>query len=370
MTAKKMFTSIIVIAIFFIFIPDISYAKTNGVPDNFVAPNHIYTESEVLVDHPVGQIIKDNPEDPISMAKTQVMAKKSGSVIYGPYRSIYLDDSKMQVIFSALRLGNNIPRVNYQGVNCFKFQSGNTIIYIASDSMNLSLNSLCTGINSVLSSNANNRNTGWVYTNTYQSYQYSWNGNTIYRTTIARVGVQVYYNSSNQIYLSVKVFDSIAFDVYETFIHGSTYISEANIRPTPVVNITNTGTSNSIYFGGYEIQGVGNNTSTTSIGSLVDLGYKFSNTIGSITSLSISSIYKLYNDLVSLTKYNSNGRKFYYTMPVSLSNPAQNKFSYSCTSPSPFTLGMTNDYLTLKIGTIGKQVSTTKYDIRCNINFY
>lgn len=179
----------------------------------------------------------------------------------------------------------------------------------------------------------------------------------------------MYYNSSNQIYLSVKVFDSIAIDVYSTFIEGTTYTSEAKIRPTAVVNISNTGTSNSMYYGGYEIQGVGEDTSSTSIGSLVDLGYKLSNTVGSITNLSIASIYNLYSDLVNLSKSNSGGRKFYYTMPVSLSNPSANKFSYGCTTPSPFIFRLTNDYLTLKIGTIGTPVSTTKYDIRCNINF-
>lgn len=298
----------------FIVTPDRSFAATNEVPANFVAPSHIYTENEVVVDHPVGQVIKDNPKDPL-MSKSQ-MSATAANVIYGPYTTINLDDSKMQVIFSALRSGSNNVRVIYNGVNCFKFTSGSTIIYIASSVMNQSLNSLCSAINSTLTTNANTGNTGWVYTNTYQSYQYSWNGNTIYRTSIARIGVQVYYNSSNQIYLSVKVFDSIAIDVYSTFIEGTTYTSEAKIRPTAVVNISNTGTSNSMYYGSYEIQGVGEDTSSTSIGSLVDLGYKLSNTVGSITNLSIASIYNLYSDLVNLSKSNSGGRKFYYTMPV------------------------------------------------------
>ncbi len=96
---------------------------------------------------------------------------------------------------------------------------------------------------------------------------------------------------------------------------------EASFRPTAIVNITNTGTSNSMYFGGYEIQGVGDNTSTTSIGSLVSLGYKSVQTIGSILNPTISTIFGLYNDLVGLANSDGGSRHFYYTMPISLSNP-------------------------------------------------
>ncbi len=366
-----MIVSLVVFAMVFsvIIMPVSASAAENSVPNNFHIPDYIYTEDDVVVDKPIGLVINDRPEDPLSMSSELSTTRATTSVIYGPYTTIMLDDSKMQVIFSTLKSGFNTVSVIYNGVNCFKFESGNTIIYIARSTMLQPLNSLCTAINSTLTSKANNRDTSLTYTNIYRSYLTYFGGYPIYRTSIARVGVQMYYNSSNQIYMNVKVIDSIAVNIYDAFIDDWLYPCEASFRPTAIVNITNTGTSNSMYFGGYEIQGVGDNTSTTSIGSLVSLGYKSVQTIGSILNPTISTIFGLYNDLVGLANSDGGSRHFYYTMPISLSNPSTSKYSYNCTTPSPFTLRLTNDYLTLKIGTIGTQVSTTMYDIRCNINF-
>ncbi len=318
---KILFSIILAIGINFIWISGYVYAAENRVPKNFVAPSYIYTKEDVVVDRPIGRVINDRPEDPLLMQKTGTSSANAINTIYGPYYTLVLDDSKMQVIFSSLRSGSNIVSVIYNGVNCFKFTSGSNTIYIAYSAMTKVTSGICDTISSTLTSNLNNKNTDWVYTNVFKSYQYSWNGYTIYRLSLARIGVQVFYNSSNQIYMSTKVFDSIAVDVFETFIEGLTYTSELNITPTSGVKITNTGTGNSMYFGGYEIQGQGENTSTTGIENLVELGYKASQAIGSITNLSFSTIYGLYNDFVSLSKSDSGSRKFYCTTPVSLSNP-------------------------------------------------
>ena len=107
--------------------------------------------------------------------------------------------------------------------------------------------------------------------------------------------------------------------------------------------------------------GVGGDTSTTSIGKLIKIGYETSKTIGSVASgLTVATMYDLYEKAIALTKKNGT-RKTYSTISESLSDPSNKKYAYECSTKAPFNLRLKGDNWSFIIGTKGKPVTSTTY---------
>jgi len=336
---------------------------SNGKPNEFTVfprtPVNIVREADIPVDKPNGIVVKDKPTDEIKSSKAVIAAS---NIIYGPYSTLQLSDSKMQIILNNLKTYPSLTAVMYNGQYCYKFTSGNTIIYITKSALfKTQSGSLSENVSTAMTNNLNSGVSDPYYTTAYKSYMYSWNGMTVYRWSFARIALRAFFYSNNEIVLTSEVVDAFDVDVYDFSIQGY-YPTSMKITPTLTLDITNTGTQ-SYYLGGYELKGVGENTSTTSIESIIQLGYKTVTLIGSILSgnLSFSNFYNLYNTVVSLGKTTQGSRKSYLSNTVPLSSAG--KYSYRCSTKSPFAIRVNRDYYTLEIGTIGTKTSTTRFAV-------
>lgn len=327
-------------------------------PEDFVAPNYIYTEEDL-------QAMRAN-------GASSTQATTSGTYV-ASFSS--LTNSQVETVISAIKQGKDIIRTTYNNKEVFAFTSGSKTIYIPSSQIYKLAQGTCglSSFNSNLTNYACSGNTSKVYTYVFSSYPYSYNGYTVYRFSIGKLAGQSYYNSSNGLYFKIRFEDCLAFDVYPTFIFGAmTYAGDVKTAPTIKLSITNTGGNNkSLYMGGYELSGVGRSTNSTTIGKAITLGYKSSQILGTVASggLSAGTVYSLFNDLVSLTKSSVNSGVHYTAEPECLSNSAKNIYCYTCSTVCPFLIGKESDYVILKIGLIGTPTTSTKYSITTSFRY-
>lgn len=323
---------------------------TEKFPEEFVAPEYIYTEADLM------RIQANETANPMATTAGTYVASFST-----------LTNDQMETVIGALGTAENILRTTYNGTQVFAFTSGGDTIYIPMTQLFRQTSGTCrlSEFNSTLTSRANADNTSPVYGYAYSSYQYSWNGNTIFRFSIAKISAQAYYHSNSDLYFKVRVEESIGIDVYETFIFGTSYTGSTQITPTVTLKITNTGgSSNSLFMGGYELEGFGRNTSTKTMGDLISIGYKATQIYGTISgSLTVSTLLSLFNDAVDLEKSLTLTGRNYFAEPMCLSNPAEGIYAYTCVTESPFAIEKADDYMILKIGLRGAPTSSTTYKV-------
>ncbi len=331
---------------------DENYAKRS-------APTVIISKEDILVDHPKGIVVNDRSEDPLITAKTYNTSLAATSYIYGPYSNFSLSDDKMLIILNHLQSHSSTTAVNYNGTYCFKFESGSSILYMTVAGMSKVASGISTQPNAYVTSYLNSGNINMFNATAYKSVYFTWNNIDCYHWDFARFGTQAYYHSAVEIYMNSSVERAFSIDVNGYVIQGP-YLSNISVKPTLALGITNTGTS-SYYFGGYRYSGIGGTTATTNLGPLIQLGYKTVQVLGSVTSWSVSTVYTLYNNLVAFAKGSSGGRTTYVCQPVPLSSAS--KYSYVCSTPSPFAVQKAGDYCTIQIGLMGTKTSTTKFAV-------
>ena len=188
-------------------------SSINGLPEEFIAPEYIYTTDDIVIDYPTnGIIVNDLPEDPI-------IETRATNAIYGPYSTLVgLDNSKMEIIVDSLKSGLNKPVVIYNDKECYKFTSGGSTLYLETSAIYKAVKGVTSGINTVLTNNANVNNTDDVYTYIFKTYSFIYNDNTVYRLSITKVSASMMRPSSDYISITSQVVDTVAVDVYSGFI--------------------------------------------------------------------------------------------------------------------------------------------------------
>lgn len=328
------------------------------------APNVIITEEDIVVDNPDGIVVNDRPEDPIITPKVANSSRATTNYIYGPYTNFSLSDDKMLIILSHLQNTFETYAVNYNGTYCFKFTSGNNILYMGADAFARSTTGMSSQPSDTISTYLNSGNSGMVYATAYKSIYFTYNNTDAYQWHFARFGTQAYFHSDAEIYVNTSVERSFSVDVYGYVLRGP-YPTSISIKPTLPVNITNTG-ANSLYFGGYRYSGQGGNTSATNLGPIIQVGYKTVQALGNISSLSVSTVYSLFSDMVSLVKGSSGSRTTYLCQPAPLTST--NIYSYSCSTPCPFAIEKTGDYCTVQLGLRGTKSNMTRFSVPCTFS--
>lgn len=328
------------------------------------APDVIITEEDILVDNPNGIVVNDRPEDSLIIPKAANSSRATTNYIYGPYTNLSLSDDKMLIILNHLQNTYETYAVNYNGTYCFKFTSGNDILYINANAFAKSATGISSQPSGTVSTYLNANNSAMVYATAYKSIYFTYNNTDAYQWNFARFGTQAYFHSNAEIYVNASVERAFSVDVYGYVIRGP-YPASISIKPTLPVNITNTGAS-SFYFGGYRYSGQGGNTSATNLGPIIQVGYKTAQAAGNISGLSVSTVYNLFNDMVRLTKGSSGSRTTYLCQPAPLTST--NIYSYSCSTPSPFTIEKAGDYCTMQLGLRGTKTSTTRFSVPCTFS--
>jgi hypothetical protein len=342
---------------------------TTGSSNEFTEFEHtpvmLTNPADIPVEVPTGNIIEDNPTDKMQTT----LSRANLSAVYGPYTTLSLSDDKMQVIVYGLKTGGPLSAVSYNNQNCFKFTYGGNTIYVTTATFFKTQSpSLSASLSSAISNNINTSNSNYVYSTAFKSYQYTYNGMTVYRWSFARIGVRAFQYSNAEMIASCKIDTAYDFDVYQYSMQDIATTSSMVISPTLSMSVANTG-SNSLYFGGYKLTGTGNTSSSTDISTIIDLGYKTAQAVGAVASgLSFASFYSLYQTTVGLIRSTSGGRSTYNSDISPLSSG--NKYSYSCSTTSPFNIMLTNDLYTLSIGFIGTKTSTTNFSgsFSCSIS--
>lgn len=315
-------------------------------------PVKLTKASDIPIDNPKGTVIIDKPTDNLQPLVTT-------AAIYGPYSTLSLSDSKMSIVVNGLKSAGQLSVVKYNNQDCYKFTYGGNTVYITKSTFfKTQAASLSSSLSSAISNNINSSNSNYVYATAFKSYQYSYNGMTVYRWSFARIGVRAFQYSNAEMISSCKIDSAYDFDVYD-FSMQDIANSSMVINPTLTMSVANTG-SNSLYFGGYKLQGLGNSCSTSNISSIIDLGYKTAQAIGSVSGLSFASFYTLYQTAVTLSKATSGGR-YQYSCPDIEPLSSGNKYSYKCTTKSPFNIMLTGDLYTMSIGYIGTKTSATNF---------
>lgn len=342
----------------------IRFNNINEVYTERSAPDFIITEKDILVDNPEGIVINDRAEDPLITSKAANTSQATTNYIYDPYNDFLLSDDKMLIILNHLQNTYETYAVNYNGTYCFKFESGNNILYMNTNAFARSSNGMSSQPSGTLSTNLNTNNSNMVYATAYKSTYFSYNNTDTYQWNFARLGTQAYFHSDAEIYVNTSVERSFSVDIYGYVIIGP-YPSSISINPTLPVNITNTG-ANSLYFGGYRYSGIGGETSSTNLGPIIQVGYKTIQATGNISGLSVSTVYNLFNNMVRLTKGSSGTRTTYICQPAPLTST--NIYSYSCSTPCPFGIGKAGDYCTMQLGLRGTKSNTTRFSVPCTFS--
>lgn len=330
--------------------------NSSNRPNEFTQFKHtpvkLTKASDVPIDIPKGTVITDRPTDKLSPLVTT-------AAIYGPYTTLSLSDDKMSIVVNGLKSAGSLSVVKYNNQDCYKFTYGGNTVYITKATFfKAQTASLSSSLSSAISNNINSSNSSYVYATAFKSYQYTYNGMTVYRWSFARIGVRAFQYSNAEMVASCKIDSAYDFDVYDFSMQDIANSSMA-INPTLTMRVANTG-SNSLYFGGYKLQGLGNSCSTTNISSIIDLGYKTAQAIGSVSGLSFASFYTLYQTSVTLAKAASGGR-YQYSCPDIIPLSSGNKYSYNCSTNSPFNIRLTGDLYTMSIGYIGTKTSSTNF---------
>lgn len=312
------------------------------------------SEDEIPVERPTGLVIRDNPEDGMSTYSTRA--------VYGPYTGLEtMADEKMQVVVNGLKSSGSLNVVSYAGYNCYKFVSGGNTVYVTCDAFYRQQNAKPTrSISSDATTAINNRDTSTKYTTLIRSYQYTYNGNTVYRWSFARVGVETFHAKNNsELVMSVDVIQAYDFDAYPYSLQDIG-AATMKVKPTMAIRVTNSG--NGIYFDSYEFRGLGENTTSTTLGNIVNVAYTTSKMIGTVasSSLSVGTVLNLFNEALNLTKSTSSNRKSYLTDIKPLSS--SNKYLYKFETPVPYSLKLNNDYSTMELGITGTVTSATQYN--------
>lgn len=314
------------------------------------------SEDEIPVENPDCQIIHDDPEDPM-------VTTYSTRAAYGPYTSLEtMVDQKMNVIVNGLKNSGGARAVKYSGYNCYKFTYSGTTVYVTCDTFYRQQNAKpVRSISADATAATNNRETDKVYTTIVRSSPYTYNGMTVYRWSFARVGGHAYHAKNNTVMImSVELQQAYDFDAYYASLQDIGG-AKMKISPTMAIKVTNSG--NGIYFDSYEFKGLGEDTSRTSLGALINIAFSGKRLIGTITSsvLSVGTLLNVCDAAVNLIKHSSSSnRKDYLTDTAPLYNA--NRYLYKFETPTPFPLRINRDFSTMTLGITGTVTSGTKYN--------
>lgn len=258
---------------------------------------------------------------------------------------------------------NSYTSATYNGYDCFQFTKDSTTIYVKKTAFYPSSASGASydksgrypASDSVISTNVTNYlNTGdssFYYSGRWHIY----NADGLAYVQLGVYGTQAFKYEADEVALQHKVITSA----------GANALNYTGFpkSPTLKLSITNTG-SGQRYFGGYFIKGLGDNTSTTDIGPMIELGYKTYKLAASLAvpSLSFGTVKTLYDYAVSLNKTGIT-TKTYLSDTIALSNIAKNIYSYSCSLKCPFSLASNGAYFQAHVGLNGADGTSLKYDV-------
>lgn len=318
-------------------------------------PYNPLPEDKIPVEVPHCQVIHDNPDDP--------MATYSTRAAYGPYTSLQpMLDEKMSIVVNGLKSAGGASMVKYAGYNCYKFTYNGNSVYVTCDTFYRQQKATpVRSISEDATTATNNRDTSKKYTTIIRSSPYTYNGMTVYRWSFARVGVRAYHVANNTtMIMSAEIQEAYDFDAYYAGLQdiGS---AKMKITPTMAIRVTNSGTG--IYFDSYKFEGLGEDTSRTSLGALVGVAYAGKRLIGAIASstLSVGTIYGLCKASVNLLKTATPTRKSYSTIPEPLYS--SNYYLYKFETPTPYSMRLKSDISTMQLGITGNVNSSTKYNV-------
>ncbi len=332
------------------------------IPDDYVAPEHYYTEAEIEI---INSLVTA-PEEPTR----QII---DSSLLEGGVGSLKgLTLSQMDKVFNAAKVNGIKVLMTQYGSQYFEFSSGNDTIYVPKSILYKSSSGTCSNseLNSTMTTKANNRSTTAANGYVYKSIMFlDPDGNTVYRYNITKLDIYTGQADNSQWMNKVVVADTIGFDVYPTFVYCASYTTEVlKIKPTIEFQVTNTGsTSNGFYLGSYYFIGLGENTTNLDISEIVSIGYKAYELFSSqpTTGLTIKTLKSAF-DLTSLllSKVSKSGRKEYtYSGTQFLSSPGDGIYSYKCSNGSAYYVKKQNDYFEFKIGYIGNLLTNTRFSI-------
>lgn len=315
------------------------------------------SEEYILADNPIGNRIVDSQEDPITTNQNARTA-----TIYGPYTSLSnISDDKMQIIFNGMKNAGDVYAVTYNGTTCFKFESGNTIIYLAC-TLFLNESKSTTGVLSTLLTSALNGDTSEKhYITAYASTPSSTAGMSGYAWHFARISAQVGRSNNTEITYKIKIEDAFRVDFYGALYSSVGYPSRLDITPTAGVRITNAGTGG-LFLSSFELSGVGESPSAMSIGDLVNLGYLMEAAAGVVSNLSPGTILSLFGSALDLKKESSD---HYVAEKIlfEIGEGSNRKYVYNCSNEAPQTLREPGDYYLVDIGYRGEITDTARFSV-------
>lgn len=294
----------------------------------------------------------DIPIEPMTRAATAAYTKLSS-----------LSEDEINVIMDTLINNAEVRCVQYDGKYCYKFGPGSNTFYVTCEAFHTAKNVFATkSLSSAISKALNNGDGDYQYATIMRSYEYSWNGMSILRWSFVRIGVRAFAAKNNaEIVLSAKVNKSFDIDAYDYILRDRVKCS-LKVTPNMTVKITNTG-SKSLYFDSYEFKGIGESIKTNiDMSKIVQLGYQTTKAVGALASgLTISTLYGVYQNMLSLLKASSSSRTNYNTDIYPL---VQNgKYPYLLTTPAPFAIKLAEDFVTMELGICGSRTSTTKFSV-------
>ncbi|MBQ7223090.1 MAG: hypothetical protein IJS38_00785 [Erysipelotrichaceae bacterium] len=335
------------------------------IPEDYVEPIHYYSDEEIELLSSQSDLI---PHDDINV----IIPVDPGQ---GATDCSALTNDQMGMIFSIAAGNAVVVKEMHNGTYCYKFVLGNDIMYIPASFLYKTSSGTCSRstFNNTMTNRVNSSNTNVVPVYVFCSFKfYDNNNNVVYRYNVTKINGQIDIASGINMYTTLEVLDSVAFDVYANFINCvSTYTSNLKVKPTITLKITNTGGQNkSLYFGGYSMEGKGENSSTTNISTLVDLGIKTYELYASavVNHDPYATFQAIYDLGIALIKGSSEGRFIYNSIYRSLSNPADNVYAYNCKTETPFYLKKSGDCIQENIALSEPKINSSRFAV--SVSFY